>query len=447
MAAVEILEVVHAPLNAQRFLGARIDFPRPGERRDHYALLVAGWVLRSEDGFNPVEVVAEGRTVARWQADRRRPDVAAAFPNRPVTEACGFMGVLHTLTLAPEFELSIEAVDSQSRSCIGTIRGRRSRLAEGSTPATGMEPLLVTTLGRTGSTLLMLLLGRHPRVVVHPPFPYEARVASYWAAAFEGLSNPASYLQSLTGANDRRYWWVGYSAFPAETYVDQDPAARWLGGIALEELGRQARRQVSSFYDVSAGFQGKISPAYFAEKRLPLPGLQRLQAELFPALKEIYLVRDPRDMMTSILAFNPKRQGAIATFGRDWSEGDEDYIEEQGKAFAQLLDGWHRTPQPALLVRFEDLIRDPRSTLGDILAFLGLEREPRIVDEMIRSASTVEAEAQQQHRTTPDGPSSIGRWKRELPQPLQECCQRVFRAALVELGYEPAAAERKEPGR
>ncbi len=434
MPDVEILEVVPAQLNPQVFWGSSIDLPAAGERRKHYALVVAGWVAsRDLDSLN-IEAVSDGRTLARWRANVERRDVAAAFPDLPVNSACGFIGVVSTLELRPTFELQVEIVTKYGRLPLGVIRGRRSTLLTAAD-----EPLLpapVITLGRTGSTLLMLLLGQHPQLLVHPPFPFETRVLSYWTSIFAGLSSPTSYLQALAAVDTRRYWWVGYDSFATETYLDQDIAAQRLGGAALEATAGFAHRQVQGFYEASAALQGKpvAGRAYFVEKQLPDPGLLAMQTELFPIAREIYLVRDFRDMLTSIVAFNLKRR--FASFGRTVLPDDDEYIFEQGQAVEKLVTAFDRAGDRGLLVRYEDLVAKQHATLERILRFLEVDSSRAAIGEMINHAAGAEPEAQAAHRTSADALRSIGRWRDELPAAWRERCQVVFADALAACGYE-----------
>jgi hypothetical protein len=431
VAHVEILDVVRAEPSSPFLLGAGIDLPASGDRLERYGLRVEGWVLRHDAEPARIEVTSEGGPFVRLSADRLRPDVAASF-GKPVTPYCGFMAVLNAATLPREFELCVDVVDAEARHRLGTVYGRRSPLTR--EPDDRIQPLLVTTLGRTGSSRLMLLLGQHPSLVVHPPFPFETHVTAYWASMFEKLSSPNSYLRSLVAPEDvDGLWWTGHEPFPAETYVDQDPGAHWLGGQGLDNLARFARRQIVDFYEVSAAFQGKSSaPRYFVEKWLPTP-LRRVQHELFSGSAEIFLVRDCRDVLASILAFNEKRgsQGF-----QQAGQGHEAYVAFIRESVEMLWSAWH-TADNALLVRYEDLVHRTPAKLAEILDFLKLDASESLVDRMIEEADTVEPEAQAQHRTARDSRASIGRWRHDLPRKLRKTCNREYAQVLKAFGYDP----------
>ncbi|MGH9384490.1 MAG: hypothetical protein ACRD2N_09415, partial [Vicinamibacterales bacterium] len=128
MAHVEILDVVPAGISPEDFWGSGIDMPRKGERRDHYAMLVAGWVLHRDLESPEILAVSEGQVVARWPSNRLRPDVATAYTDMPISPCCGFMGAIRTLDLPAEFELRIEMLGRNEQVLLGTIVGRRTSL-------------------------------------------------------------------------------------------------------------------------------------------------------------------------------------------------------------------------------------------------------------------------------------------------------------------------------
>ena len=71
---------------------------------------------------------------------------------------------------------------------IAEIRGTQ-QLTSAFTPS--MQPIMVTSPGRSGSTLLMRMLAEHPDIIVHERFPYETNVFSYWMHFMHVLAAPA----------------------------------------------------------------------------------------------------------------------------------------------------------------------------------------------------------------------------------------------------------------
>ena len=68
-----------------------------------------------------------------------------------------------------------------------------------------------------------------------------------------------------------------------------------------------------------------------------------------------------------------------------------------------------------------------------MLDALELDSSANIVDSMVKARNEITANVNS-HRTSPDAPSSIGRWKRDLEPRLQKICDEAFDGLLDELG-------------
>jgi hypothetical protein len=146
------------------------------------------------------------------------------------------------------------------------------------------------------------------------------------------------------------------------------------------------------------------------------------------------LVRDFRDVVSSMLAFNAKRNRL--GFGRRAGQDDAAYIRQlREQQVAKLLSAWHRRSASAHLIRYEDLILEPAETLTPMLAFLGIDHDDQTVAAVLRKASD-DSDTLAFHRTTSNPAASIGRWRTDLPAELQQVCTEVMGDALAEFGYE-----------
>jgi len=172
---------------------------------------------------------------------------------------------------------------------------------------------------------------------------------------------------------------------------------------------------------------------YFAEKHQWPNYIPVLMWELYPKAKEIFLVRDFRDMVFSILAFDRKR--GFPGFGRPEGRSDEDYVRIELREMAlNLRKSWVTRRDRAHLVRYEDLVFDPLDTARGLLEYLELDASPGHVQQLL-AAGSADSEEVRQHRTSQRAEESIGRWRREGDEQFRDLCNEVFGDILGDFGY------------
>jgi Sulfotransferase family len=436
---VEIRDVQMSAGPREHLHGGHIDRPRPGTASDIYSFEIAGWALGKSAPVAAIEMLHEGRPVLEVPVSIDRPDVASAFPGVAGSQRVGFSASVGALSVRREFEVLLQAkLESGQRELLGRVRGEREGLNSDYDPL--VQPLMVTTLARTGSTWLNHVLSCHPQIVAFGPFKHETRVALYWATVLQELSQPNSYLSQFDPRDlSERRWWLGDAG--VESRVMREPGlGRWLGLDRVRSLAANCQAQIDAFYAEHGASDERVE--YFVEKCPPWQVPLDLLQELYPKAREIILVRDFRDMFCSIRSYNEKR--GIAGFQRGGGETDAEYIASRVSRFAEaLLQRWRSREGLAKLLRYEDLILEPRRTLTELTEYLELESASETIDEVLDRAARQEAAAEV-HRTTPDTSSSIGRWRRDLSPELLEVFAEVLDPLLGEFGYETGiiAAER-----
>ncbi len=397
---------------------------------------MAGWALGREQPVSAIEVIQRDTCLWRISPDVPRADIAERFTDRPGADTAGFFVTVGGLSLDREFELLVRArLEDRTRIPIATIAGSRAALA--TSYEAQMQPLMVTTLGRTGSTALVRMLGAHPEVAAYRPFEYEPRAASYWMGVLRGLAEPSSYRRQLmpSGPIDGS-WWLG-TELPLPRRIREPELGDWLGREAISDLAGFCQSRVDGLYVRVAALQDRPAARYFAEKLRP-DFVPELMSEIYPGAREVILARDFRDMVSSMFAFNAKR--GFQGFRRGAAGSDAEFIADRvGGSVAALERAWRSRAERAHLVRYEDLVRHPRATAEGLLGHLGLDSSGAALDAMVASV-TARGDESDGHRTVRDPADSIGRWRTDLSPDLQSACEEALGPALRSFGYEEEVA-------
>jgi hypothetical protein len=293
----------------------------------------------------------------------------------------------------------------------------------------------VNSFGRTGTTLLMRMLAAHPGVVAYQRPPYEARAGKYWLHVLKTLAAPTDatkrvgapmefHLEPLA-AGGNPFYSAAFAAWPA--------VEAWSGSTYVEELAAFCQRSIDGWYRATADAQGEaIEPlVYFAEKHFP-DAYPRLMRELYPGARELFLVRDFRDMIASMRAYNARK--GFGDFGRETAQSDPTWLAELHRGVVALRDAWRNRGEPGSLVRYEELVRDPAATLPPLLNLLGLDAAPETVSRLIAAAAP-DAPELRGHGTAGSPAASIGRWRTDLAPELLAAVEETFGDLLQEFGY------------
>ena len=432
-ARVAVLDIALSESGTERLSSFGIDGPVPGGEASggaSYALDIRGWVAGRASSAVAVELFHNGRCL--WQVPlHERPHLESVTAG-DAPALSGFYATVNTLRLAPEFTITVHAVlADESRVEFAAVRGRRDPLRPSFEPR--LAPLMVTTLGRTGSTILVGLLEAHPEVVAYPPFEDEPKVASYWIEVLLALSEPASYRRQLTpGRELNSTWWLG-TQMPMPRARWPRALHEWVGATAVETLAGFCQERIEALYEQVASEYGVANPRYFAEKYWATSTIPSFMWELYDDPREVFVVRDFRDMACSMRAFDEKR--GFKAFGRQQAADDEHHIVNQlAPRVASLLSEWQLRSKRAHLVRYEDLVARPAETVSAMLSYLEVDSSPATVEAVSRTM-TESGRRMEEHRTAPDAAASVGRWRREMDPELQRASEAAFGPALETFGY------------
>ncbi len=280
-----------------------------------------------------------------------------------------------------------------------------------------LVPLMVRTFGRTGSTLLMQILGSNKHVCFERLYPFENRYLSYVYNLTRVIGLPARVDEPWN--NDvlfqGKHRMVGCLPYGQTPSLNIEALAQDAFVSVWKDFSKQMRE--------SAGIE-RHETAYYAEK-IP-PYLAEPANDLLKA-RNIFLLRDPRDEMVSIKSFNLKR--GFNSFGWQDTDTDESYALKMcanRQAFMQNMLEFETNPR-RIYVRYEDLIRKQSAEVSRLSEWLGL---PLSTDEL-----TSNSRIQAVHMTSSDGSSSVERWRNELSDSAKQIFSDKLGVELEGLGY------------
>ena len=260
------------------------------------------------------------------------------------------------------------------------------------------QPIFIGGHHRSGTSLMRVMLNRHPRIACGP----------------EGKLLKRTSFRELHGDLESR--WL--------------PRMATKYGIGAAELDHAMAAFIDNFFTRYQLRQGKQR---WAEKT---PGnifhIDYL-FRLFPRAQFLHMLRDPRDVYCSVvekMRADPEFESLTA--------------EQTADRWVAAIDCgrlWRGHSDRYLEVRYEDLVREPASRMATVLQFLGEPWDAGVLDPT-NDAQRASASSNT-HR--PIFATSIGRWRRELASTDLQQIEAIAGADMAELGYTPAAASSLEP--
>lgn len=287
-----------------------------------------------------------------------------------------------------------------------------------------LVPIIVCSTGRSGTTLMMQLLGTSDRVVFERTYPFEHRYLVYVARLARMLDMPAvdswTADQIVKGSE-----MMGPPPWRQRELLAAGSDRGSFGQACFQALWLEFSRQAIA-NSLPATADDRPSGSWYYAEKVP----RNIAEDLLGSIpgKRIHLVRDPRDVYLSLMAFDEKR--GFFGFGRKKGEGEQEFLDryiERVKGNLTTLGRISDTDDQKFM-RYEELAGDLAGESRRIEEWLGVRLDPqRVLDD----------QKQYRHHMTSDSPEeSIGRWKREMPEDVKSAFRKRMGDQLTALGYE-----------
>ncbi|MDR3389318.1 MAG: sulfotransferase domain-containing protein [Rudaea sp.] len=278
----------------------------------------------------------------------------------------------------------------------------------------------ILALARSGTTFLSSLLHRSDAVAGVDQYPYETRLGVHLAKGWFSSMQPRFY-ESHPGPNSEgmdQNLLAMLKIFEAEPGI----AAARLGPF-IEAAARQCRNKIVDLYKM---LSARPAARVIVEK-IGLKLELNLVRNLFDT-RPIFLLRDPRDVLLSMRVFNQRR--GIYDFHQLHAGSFRESLFSMSanlKLLAEYHDGYRGEK---ILVRYEDLVRDPAGVLQQILVFIGVAGSAGDVMRMVEQATI-----HKEHITAASPAASVGRWQDEMTSSEQAEINWFLKPFLDRFGY------------
>ena len=268
------------------------------------------------------------------------------------------------------------------------------------------RPLFVLGVRRSGTTLLRVMLDRHPRIAI----PDESYFIPQLAARHRREVDVAAFVDDLRRLPTLREW-----------------------GVSVEEVAARLRPPVTLTAGISAVYQvyaAKRGKARWGDKTPMYMQHLALLERLFPDALYLHLIRDGRD---AALSFLQMPEGVVT---RTWAHP---------RSLAGFACQWRTEVAAArrlgrrlgvnryLEVRYESLVADPERELERACAFAGLAYEPAML-EYAQEVDVTRKPHQQSLRRPPT--PGLRDWRRNMSAEEAAEFEAIAGDLLAELGYE-----------
>jgi hypothetical protein len=267
-------------------------------------------------------------------------------------------------------------------------------------------PIIVAGMPRSGTTLLSAMLSAHSEIAIAP----ETHFLTTWANRYPDPGDPD--IERL------KAFWDAYTEGERFASLGLDAARVWR---RIEQSRRPDLR--AAFTALLAGYADFCGKSIFGEKT---PGNEHRLGLVFgwyPEAKAVYIVRDPRAVVASLMRM-PWSHRAPGIHARRW------------QVSVDAVSSW-RDDGRVHVLRYEDLIRAPEAELEALCDFLEVGFEPDMLENYGQQAGPLIAgRPWKEEVRRPLNEAALERWRGHLPVTEVALIEHVARTGMQRFGYE-----------
>ncbi|MBK8011325.1 MAG: sulfotransferase [Deltaproteobacteria bacterium] len=258
-----------------------------------------------------------------------------------------------------------------------------------------LSPIFVGGAGRSGTTLLRVILDAHPSIACGPELKITPALCQLW------LNLQTAFLPAL-------------EAYGAGAEDVNDAVAGMLGRFLGPYLSRSQKSRIAE----------KSPNNVFFFEHLHL---------IFPESPLVHVIRDGRDVVCSLLTMNwvDPTTGAPIDYTRDVQKAAEYWVKavRAGRTAEKNVEG------RCFELRYERLVADPEPTLRALFTFLDEPWDARVLRYHEDKHRNLAGESSATQVSKPIYAAASGRWSRDLTAAQKAIVKDVAGPLLIELGY------------
>ena len=257
-------------------------------------------------------------------------------------------------------------------------------------------PIFIGGAGRSGTTLLRVILDSHPNIACGPELKISPVIAQLW------YDFHTKYLNIVN-----------------EYFITQDDInhifAQMITGLLEKYLSKTGKKRI-------------------AEKTPNNIRIFKHLHGIFPDSPLIHVIRDGRDVIASLLSMDWETPtGEPVEYTRDVKKAARFWSSAvtAGRKFAKEINASDRV---YLEVQYEDIVNKSEGCLKELFTFIDEPWDPVVLtyyEQERNLASESSAKQVSQELYT----SAIGRWERDLTKEQKEEIKPIIGELLIELGY------------
>jgi len=281
-----------------------------------------------------------------------------------------------------------------------------------------VAPIFIVGMPRSGTTLLRTLLSAHRAIAITPETHFLSELV------------PRFRMMDLSNTDNFDKFWDAFSrsAFMLRSQLDPDETKERILASGLVDY-RKVFTTVLAIYAESRGKKrcGEKTPGHYQYIDVLL--------RWYPQAKVIFVLRDPRAVVASLLEVHWAPKSAYAN-AQNWNRS------------CSILEQWSSDPR-VLCLMYESLVTNTEHELRTVCEFVGEDWDPAVLDpancdmndenDVDVKTALAWSKAFLKSVCRPISTASVDKWRATLSSHQTAIIEHVTRDKMIMHGYQPVS--------